>query len=113
VCGINSNCRVNMHSAVCVCIPGYTGDPFSACSPIPISKLFNSRNFYIIFTTFYILGYLVKFIILFHSFIYPYLHYINACKYYSKYKFISFVCIFIKVHVAYTYFFQYFLSIII
>lgn len=47
VCGINSNCRVHMHSAVCVCIPGYTGDPFSACSPVPISKLYNSQNFYI------------------------------------------------------------------
>lgn len=40
VCGINSECRVHMHSAVCLCRTGYTGDPFSACSPIPYSKIF-------------------------------------------------------------------------
>lgn len=34
-CGINSNCHVYYHSPICSCIIGYTGDPFSACHPIP------------------------------------------------------------------------------
>lgn len=35
VCGQNANCRVNNHSPICSCAPGYTGDPFSRCYPIP------------------------------------------------------------------------------
>lgn len=35
VCGQNANCRVNNHSPICSCSPGYTGDPFSRCYPIP------------------------------------------------------------------------------
>lgn len=40
ICGINAECRVNNHAPSCICLPGYTGNPTSACSIIPISKLF-------------------------------------------------------------------------
>ncbi|XP_037295454.1 uncharacterized protein LOC119189544 isoform X2 [Manduca sexta] len=33
-CGVDANCHVLNHVAVCVCNDGYTGDPFSRCSPI-------------------------------------------------------------------------------
>lgn len=33
-CGENANCRVQNHIPVCLCQPGFTGDPFSLCSPI-------------------------------------------------------------------------------
>lgn len=57
VCGINTYCNVVNHSPVCACTTGYNGDPFVACSQIPISKLtfnlyFNvdkyKKNFYIL-----------------------------------------------------------------
>jgi hypothetical protein len=50
-CGVNSLCNVVRHSSVCSCSPGYTGDPFVACSQIPISKLllFSLYKFYISF----------------------------------------------------------------
>lgn len=31
-CGLNAECRVVSHSAVCVCPQGYSGDPFTQCS---------------------------------------------------------------------------------
>ena len=40
VCGINAECRVINHLPSCTCIPGYRGDPFTACSLIPSSKHF-------------------------------------------------------------------------
>ncbi|XP_028157244.1 uncharacterized protein LOC114350564 isoform X7 [Ostrinia furnacalis] len=33
-CGFNAECSVATHVALCNCIPGYTGDPFSGCSEI-------------------------------------------------------------------------------
>lgn len=33
-CGVEANCHVLNHVAVCVCNDGYTGDPFSRCSQI-------------------------------------------------------------------------------
>ena len=30
-CGVNAECRVNNHRAVCTCRPNYTGDPFKVC----------------------------------------------------------------------------------
>ncbi|ALC38116.1 CG9572, partial [Drosophila busckii] len=33
LCGLNANCRVFSHTAMCLCQDGYTGDPFSQCSP--------------------------------------------------------------------------------
>lgn len=38
VCGTNAKCRTINHSPICSCIAGYTGDPFSRCSPIPRKK---------------------------------------------------------------------------
>lgn len=32
VCGANAECRVVSHTAMCVCISGHVGDPFSHCS---------------------------------------------------------------------------------
>lgn len=31
LCGLNAECRVVSHTAVCVCRNGYVGDPFSQC----------------------------------------------------------------------------------
>lgn len=32
LCGPNAECRVVSHTPMCVCLPGYVGDPFSQCS---------------------------------------------------------------------------------
>ena len=34
-CGQNARCNVVNHSPICSCNAGYTGDPFTRCSPIP------------------------------------------------------------------------------
>ena len=34
-CGINTDCRVINHSPICRCKSGFTGDPFTSCSPVP------------------------------------------------------------------------------
>jgi len=31
LCGLNANCRVNNHIPICICIPGFVGDPFASC----------------------------------------------------------------------------------
>lgn len=31
-CGFNAECSVAHHVALCNCLPGHTGDPFSGCS---------------------------------------------------------------------------------
>lgn len=36
-CGKDAECRVNNHSPYCACRNGYTGDPFTECSPIRMS----------------------------------------------------------------------------
>lgn len=33
-CGVEANCHVLNHVAVCLCNEGYTGDPFTRCTPI-------------------------------------------------------------------------------
>lgn len=38
LCGLNAQCSVVNHHAVCACIIGYTGNPFSACERIPEGK---------------------------------------------------------------------------
>lgn len=30
-CGSNTECRVVSHTPMCVCLNGYTGDPFTQC----------------------------------------------------------------------------------
>ena len=37
-CGINAQCDVRNHVPSCTCIPGYIGDPFTACRQKPIRK---------------------------------------------------------------------------
>ena len=37
-CGINAQCTVRNHLAMCSCIPGYEGDPFVSCRFRPKSK---------------------------------------------------------------------------
>lgn len=37
-CGANAKCNIVNHIPVCSCDTGYNGDPFSVCSPIPMSK---------------------------------------------------------------------------
>lgn len=37
ICGINARCQVVSHNAICQCPQGYTGDPFTRCTP---SKIF-------------------------------------------------------------------------
>lgn len=34
-CGVHASCVVVKHAPMCTCDPGFTGDPFSGCSPIP------------------------------------------------------------------------------
>lgn len=41
-CGFNAECSVGNHVALCNCIPGYTGDPFSGCSPVSRKCMVNS-----------------------------------------------------------------------
>ena len=30
-CGVNAECRVTRHRAICYCKPGYEGDPYRIC----------------------------------------------------------------------------------
>lgn len=39
-CGFNAECSVANHVALCNCIRGYTGDPFSGCSEIERKFIF-------------------------------------------------------------------------
>lgn len=40
-CGLNSKCQVINHNPICSCQSGYTGDPFTRCSPISKSCCHN------------------------------------------------------------------------
>lgn len=45
-CGLNAECKVVNHAPSCSCLPGYVGDPISACHLVPSSKhvlLYNRR----------------------------------------------------------------------
>lgn len=33
-CGVNTYCNVVKHNPVCICNEGYTGNPFTECTPI-------------------------------------------------------------------------------
>ena len=43
-CGLGTKCIVVNHSPICSCMPGYSGDPFTRCTPIP-RKHWISKNF--------------------------------------------------------------------
>ena len=51
LCGLNANCKVRNHVPICICIPGFIGDPFSQCYK-PSSK---SVYFICLYTSFIIL----------------------------------------------------------
>lgn len=36
-CGVQAQCRVINHNPICSCLAGFTGDPFTRCTPAPIS----------------------------------------------------------------------------
>ena len=38
LCGLNAKCNVRNHVPICICLPGFIGDPFSQCYK-PSSKL--------------------------------------------------------------------------
>lgn len=38
-CGKNAKCVVIMHVAICSCLEGYNGDPFSACEIKPVQGI--------------------------------------------------------------------------
>ena len=37
-CGANARCESRHHSAQCICLPGYTGNPQHACNPCEFSS---------------------------------------------------------------------------
>ena len=39
-CGANAKCESSLHSAKCLCLPGYTGNPRSACTLCKSSNYF-------------------------------------------------------------------------
>lgn len=43
-CGYHATCIVVSNTPHCSCEPGFTGDPFTGCTPIPLSKPFYSSN---------------------------------------------------------------------
>lgn len=38
-CGVNAECHVVSHSAFCNCLPGFAGDAFTGCAPIPAERV--------------------------------------------------------------------------
>ncbi|CAH0390731.1 unnamed protein product [Bemisia tabaci] len=43
-CSSNAECRVQNHAPVCSCVEGYSGDPFSQCSPIMVIEEPSGRD---------------------------------------------------------------------
>lgn len=41
-CGLQTECQVHLHAAVCSCKEGYTGDPFQNCHRRENIGMFNS-----------------------------------------------------------------------
>jgi len=47
-CGVNAQCQSVNHLPICICIPGYTGNPFTLCSPIiEICKIYFHVRYFI------------------------------------------------------------------
>lgn len=42
VCGLHAMCRPVNHAAICSCMSGFTGDPFTRCVPIPEPSKFSA-----------------------------------------------------------------------
>lgn len=45
VCGTNAQCHVVNHSPNCICLPGYIGDPFTACNLPGMQKFLSPCTF--------------------------------------------------------------------
>lgn len=45
-CGVQAKCQVINHNPICTCPSGYSGDPFTRCSPIRKFDLFLILSFY-------------------------------------------------------------------
>ena len=52
ICGVNAQCSVVNHNAVCSCNDNYRGDPFSLCQPAPKGKYAARTADSLIFTIF-------------------------------------------------------------
>lgn len=44
-CGVNTYCNVIKHNPVCICNNGYTGNPFTECTPI-VEGIIDKTVFY-------------------------------------------------------------------
>lgn len=44
ICGLHAMCRPVNHAAICSCMSGFTGDPFTRCVSIPESSKFRHYN---------------------------------------------------------------------
>jgi hypothetical protein len=49
LCGINAVCRVRNHVPICVCNPGYEGDPFSQCFLFTSKIIYKYINLHLLF----------------------------------------------------------------
>ena len=47
-CGINAECRVTRHRAICYCKPGYEGDPYRICEERKKFELVSNIRFYVL-----------------------------------------------------------------
>lgn len=55
ICGVNAECSVVNHNAVCSCIEGYRGDPFSLCQPVNDRGEYTVISLILVFQSFGIL----------------------------------------------------------
>lgn len=46
-CGVQAKCQVINHNPICTCPSGYSGDPFTRCSPIRKLNLFVITPFHL------------------------------------------------------------------
>lgn len=46
MCGLYAECRVINHSPSCACLPGYTGNPLSACQLLPVASKISCLTLY-------------------------------------------------------------------
>ena len=49
-CGINAKCETDRHSARCLCLSGYTGNPRTACSLCKYLTLFTLFSYFLCLT---------------------------------------------------------------
>ena len=52
-CGLNTKCETGRHSARCICLSGYTGNPRTACTLCKYSKIF--ILFYVFFSMLHVI----------------------------------------------------------